>query len=195
MADIVGLRRLSPYEELLGAGYLALHPHVRTAHQAPLVATGTMDVVHGGHPLTPLFVRAMKLPSQGASLPVTLRVAFERRSTGGNDTSPEAVLVWQRQIGKTGLETRQCARHQRLIEKSGAGSVEFVLHADPYGGLRYEHAASRFLRVRLPRAFSPRVNALVSPTPDGWNVDVRVEWRGHLICRYGGTMRVVDERP
>jgi hypothetical protein len=49
----------SPYEVILADSYAALHPMVRLAHQAPLHAVGSFDVVHGRHPLTPLLHRAL----------------------------------------------------------------------------------------------------------------------------------------
>ena len=63
------------------------------------------------------------------------------------------------------------------------------------GCLLYEHAALRFLFLRVPPAVAPRVTARVSPDPEGWHVDVRVEWRGHLICSYGGRMRLSQTAP
>jgi uncharacterized protein DUF4166 len=153
-----------------------------------------VEVVHGRHPLTPFFVSAMKLPSRGDALPVRLRIGSDPSARERNPSRDAVILFWRRQMGSTGLDTRQYARHQRLVEESGPGSVEFVLHADADGSLRYEHAASCFLRLRLPRVISPRVSARVSPTHDGWSVDVVVEWRGHLICRYRGSMRLVDQR-
>jgi hypothetical protein len=44
----------------------------------------------------------------------------------------------------------------------------------------------------VPSLLSPSVRARVSPDPQGWQVEVTVEWRGHLICRYGGTMQPLE---
>ena len=177
--------RASPYEATLGERFLALHPHVRRAHQAPLSAEGAMDVVHGQHVLTPLLVRMMKLPSQGKSLPVVLQVTNEP-GTGGRPRT----MSWRRQIGSTVLNTRQFARAGRLVEETGAGAVEFALQVDSSGGLHYADVASRVLALRLPRFLAPRVRAQVSPTSSGWRVEVVVEWRGHLVCQYGGAMHL-----
>jgi len=49
--------------------------------------------------------------------------------------------------------------------------------------------------VPLPSRLAPRVRGRVSPIPDGWCVEVVVEWRGHLICRYGGPMRPIAALP
>jgi len=152
------------------------------AHEAPLMATGAVDVVHGAHPLTPLIVRAMKLPAPGAQ-PVMLHVAMA-------PASPAATMAWTRRIGGTSLDTRQYARQGRLVERNGPGTVEFVLRVDD-GALLYEPAGCRFLGVPLPCPLAPRVRARVAPAVVGWRVEVVVEWRGHLICRYGGAMQPV----
>jgi hypothetical protein len=158
------------------------------AHEAPLVATGALDVVHGAHPFTPLIVRAMKLPAAG-SQPVMLHVALASDAPGAS-TATAATMTWTRRIGITSLDTRQYARQGRLVERSGRGAVEFVLRVDD-GALLYEQARCRFLDVPLPRPLAPRVRARVAPAAVGWHVEVAVEWRGHLMCRYGGAMQPV----
>ena len=100
-------------------------------------------------------------------------------------------MSWRRQIGATVLDTRQFSRAGRLVEQSGPGCVEFALRTEDDGSLRYETVACRFLRVRVPRWLSPLVRAQVCPTTTGWRVEVEVEWRGQLICRYGGPMQPV----
>jgi hypothetical protein len=178
----------SPYQELLGTAYDALASAVRIAHEAPLSADGAMEVAHGRHFLTPLLVRIMQLPAAGKNVPVVLHVTNETR----NGQQGSATMSWRRQIGATVLDTRQFARDERLVEQSGPGCVEFALRTGDDGSLRYEAVACRFLRVRLPRWLSPHVRAQVCPTTTGWRVEVVVEWRGQLICRYGGPMRPVS---
>ena len=65
---------MSPYHELLGEAFDTLHPNVRRAHEAPLNAEGTFDVVHGTHRVTRMLVALMKLPAAGSRVPVALRV-------------------------------------------------------------------------------------------------------------------------
>ena len=79
-----------------------------------------------------------------------------------------------------------------ITTRCRSGRLVFSLRA-ANGCLLYEHAALRFLFVRVPPVLSPRVRARVSPGPEGWHVDVRVEWHGHLICWYGGRMRPSQE--
>jgi hypothetical protein len=176
----------SPYQDLLRETYDALSPAVRIAHEAPLAAEGAMDVVHGDRFLTPLLVLLMKLPAQGTQLPVILHVS--NASTGGHGGA--VAMVWRRQIGATVLDTRQFVRAGRLIEQSGPGSVEFTLRVADHGSLQYDSTRCRFLGVPLPRLFAPRVRAQVSASDNGWHVAVKVHWRGHLVCRYGGGMRL-----
>ena len=97
-------------------------------------------------------------------------------------------MRWQRRIGQMPLSTRQYAHRGFLIEADGLGRVAFSLRAAS-GCLLYEHAWLRFLFLRIPAVLAPRVRARVSPDPQGWHVEVIVEWRGHLICRYWGTMQ------
>jgi hypothetical protein len=169
---------------LLGDVYDTLHPSVRAAHEAPLVAEGVFDVVHGSHLLVPVLVWIMKLPARGTSVPVHLQVVYESATRGVR--SPD--MRWTRRIGRSRLETRQYAEDDSLVEKSGAGCVVFVLHAAD-GSLNYERLSTRFMGLRVPSPFSPRIHACVSPDPAGWHVDVTVHWRNHLVCRYWGRMR------
>jgi hypothetical protein len=129
----------------------------------------------------------MNLPAAGDSRAVSLRVTIDDSPIARSG----ATMTWMRQIGGTRLDTCQFARHGHLVEEAGPGSVEFRLHVDEDGSLVYESARCRFLRIPVPRVFAPQVRASVGPTSAGWRVDVVVEWRGHLICSYGGLMQPV----
>ena len=176
---------------MLGPAYAALAPAVRIAHEAPLAAEGAMDVVHGNHVLTSLLVRIMKLPATGTDVAVVLQVANEPHTGPG----ARSTMVWRRQIGATVLDTRQFARHGRLVEQSGPGTVEFMLDVACDGSLRYESVTCRFLGVSLPRFLAPRVRAQVAPNGSGWHVEVTAQWCGRLVCRYGGAMRATFAKP
>lgn len=170
--------RSTPYHAILGEAFETLHPNVRRAHEAPLTAEGTFDVVHGTHRFTRILVALMKLPAAGRQMPVTLSVAEAGPFT----------LRWERKFGQTPLCTHQHAHQGYLVEAMGPGRMVFSLRVAD-GCLFYDYAAVRFLFVRVPTVLSPRVGVRVSPEPEGWHVDVRVEWHGHLICEYGGRMR------
>jgi hypothetical protein len=175
---------VTPYESILGEAFNRLHSNVRTAHVAPLTADGVFDVVHGTHWATHVLVALMKLPAAGIRVPVALSVDVVPART----SSRPLILRWKRRIGGTSLSTRQRAHRGFLIEEHGLGRIVFSLRA-VNGCLLYEHASLRLLFLRLPHVLCPRVRACVSPEPQGWPVDVTVEWRGHLICRYRGTMQ------
>ena len=167
----------SPYEALLGEAFASLDAHVRRAHLPPLHAEGTMDVVHGAGWLTRPLIWLMKLPAAGRNQPARLDVAAD---------GPE--VVWTRRIGGAVLRTRERARGSRLEERSGLGSISFDLAVDD-GALLYRQSSIYFAGLPLPALLSPRVGAVVSPITDGWRVVVTVEWRGRILCRYGGAMR------
>ena len=115
---------VSPYRALLGDDYDTLHPNVRAAHEAPLVAEGVFDVVHGSHLVVPVLIWIMKLPASGRSVPVHLQVVDEAAAPGARSLG----MRWSRRIGRSILETHQFAQDDFLVEQSGAGSVVFVLH-------------------------------------------------------------------
>jgi len=137
-----------------------------------------MSVDRGTHPLTPLIAKMLKLPAAGAAQPVELSVGA---TTDGG-------LVWARQIGYSRLETRQVCKGRRLVETNGVGSLAFDLIADK-GTLLYRQVSMQCAGLPLPVAIAPRVEASVSPAESGWEVTVIVTWRGHLLCRYTGSMR------
>lgn len=175
------------YDELLGPAFAALHPHVRDAHRSPLDAKGTIDVVHGSHWLTRLLVGLFSLPAAGSAQPTVVRVADEVSAAGHRQ------MRWSRLIGHSELQTRQSARRGLLVEQNGRGAVEFALREEQ-GALVYDQRSMRLLQIPLWSPLSPRIHARVSPAAVGWHVDVRVEWRGHLICRYAGSMSRVETR-
>ena len=167
----------TPYEVILGASFASLHAHVQRAHRAPLRAEGMFDVEHGPGWLAPPLIWLMKLPPAGPHRPVRLNV-----------TVHGAELVWTRRIGESMLQTRQCARGSRLVERSGLGCVAFELSVED-GALLYRQSAIHVAGLPLPSLVSPRVAAVASATADGWHVVVTVTWRGRMVCRYAGSMR------
>jgi hypothetical protein len=167
----------SPYREILGDDFDQLHPHVQRAHLAPLIATGSLDVTHGSGVVAGAMRKAMHLPSAGLGQPVSLSV-----------TAVPGGIEWSRRIGSTPLKTLQTNSRGKLVERGGPGKVLFTLEVAD-GSLRYLQHSASFLGVPVPRLLSPSVAGLVSPTDDGWRVEVIVTWRGRLICQYQGEMR------
>jgi hypothetical protein len=138
-----------------------------------------MDVEHGPGWLTPSIIWLMKLPAAGPGQQVRLDVV-----THG------AELVWTRRIGRSVLQTRQCANGSRLVERSGLGRVSFDLSVES-GALLYRQSSIHVAALPLPSSLSPRVGAVVSPATEGWSVVVTVNWRGRMVCRYAGNIRAV----
>jgi hypothetical protein len=169
-------RPCSPYEVALKDGFFALDPEVQRAHLAPLVATGRFDVERGSHWIAPVLAGLLALPVAGRGQPVQLEVIAQ-----GNE------LLWTRRIGAVLLRTRQRASGPRIVERAGLGHIVFEV-AGENGALLYRQTAVYFAGIPLPRFLAPGVRARVSAAPGGWDVEVRVEWRTHLVCRYGGRM-------
>jgi len=189
-ARFSGADECSPYRQVLGDSFAALQANVRRAHEAPLRAQGVLDVEHGTHPFTALLVALLRLPAAGRGVPVTLRAALESGKSAALIASPPT-MRWVRRFGGWPLVTHQYAHRGRLVERYGPGRVHYRLCVDG-DSLVYEQESMRFLVVPAPRFLAPRIRARVSPEPDGWRVDVVVEWRGHLICRYGGIVKPME---
>ena len=87
----------------------------------------------------------------------------------------------------------RASSHEKGDSSSRAGQapLNFALHVDRNGSLQCDDVSCRFLGVSLPRFVAPRVQAKVSANSTGWHVDVTVQWRGHLVCRYAAAMRRV----
>jgi len=146
----------------------------------PLRAEGTLDVEHGPGWLTGPMIWLMKLPAAGSGQAVRLDVAKD-----GSE------LVWTRRIGGSVLRTRQyatAASGSRLVERSGLGRVSFDLTVEN-GAPLYRQSAIHVAGLRVPSSLSPRVDAVVSATEEGWRVMVTVTWRGRIVCRYAGAIR------
>ena len=167
----------SPYEAVLGEAFASLHAHVRRAHLAPLHAQGTMDVEHGRGWLVRTLVWLMKLPAAGLRQPVQLEVVAD-----GSE------LVWTRRIGRSILRTRQRASGSKLVERSGPGRISFDLAVEG-GALLYRQSSIHVAGLQVPPSLSPRVEAVVSATADGWHVAVTVTRCGQIVCRYQGIVR------
>lgn len=126
----------------------------------------------------------MNLPAAGSALPVALQVSSTVNGAG------REVMDWSRQFGTSRLRTRQSAWRGLLLERSGAGSITYAL-SEEHGSLVYAQRSMRILNLPIWSGFTPVVHALASPAAAGWQVDVTVHWRGHLICRYTGGMSFV----
>ena len=77
-------------------------------------------------------------------------------------------LVWTRHIGGSTLRTRQRASGSRLVERSGLGRISFDLAVED-GSLLYRQSSIHVLGLPVPSSLSPRVEAVVSATAEGWH--------------------------
>ena len=189
LATVTMSRTSSLYRAALGTAFDTLDSEVQRAHLAPLAATGTFDVEHGSAWFAPLLARLLKLPAAGRAQPVSLDVRAE-----GDE------LHWTRRIGAVRLSTRQHAAGTQIVERAGIGTLVFALAVEN-GALVYTQVSFSVAKVPLPARIAPQVSARVSAASpfalramaherDGWNVEVHVVWRGHLVCRYWGTMAI-----
>lgn len=169
----------TPYLAILGEGFASLHPHVQAAHLVPLAAEGTMDVERGASLGARLLARFLGFPAAGLGQ----RVRLDVRPFGGE-------VEWHRSIGKSRLRTYQFAKSGYLVERNRTGMIVFKLIVRD-GALVYEQVAMKAARAIVPRGLAPTVRGLVSPTPEGWRVEVEITWRGRLVGRYSGALKAV----
>lgn len=126
--------------------------------------------------MTRTLARLLRLPSAGYGQVVHLEVTAD-----GDE------LRWTRRVGAVVLRTRQSASHRFIVERYGLGTIVFELALEG-SALVYRQASFRIAGIPVPRFLAPHVAARVSPANGGWRVEVLVEWRAHLVCRYGGRM-------
>ena len=92
--------------------------------------------------------------------------------------------VWDRTFGRQRTITRQSVVGGRMVERSGAGVLLFdVRVAD--GNVVYESVSASLFGISLPKMLAPHARGVVSPTTDGWSVEVTIEWPLlGLLCAY-----------
>jgi hypothetical protein len=132
----------------------------------PVVGVGRLDVVRGSSLISRCLGTLLRLPQQGASQP--LRVRIEEH--GGVET-------WHRLIGGRHLDSRQHRDGDLIVESAGPAELRMRLHVTddritvtPIGG------ALRIGRLRrpLPDALAPHTAATATATADGFEVDARI---------------------
>ena len=171
----------SIYRTVAGPAFDALPEVIRRAHEVPLRARGEVDVRWSARPLSRLLARVMRLPPEGAAMPLRLVV---RRSRTGR-------VVYDRSFGAFHLRTLQDAAGGLLREKAGAAEFCFRLEADE-ARLVYRTARCRLLGVPLPRWMAARTTATIEPFGEGWRAKIEVEMPGlGRICEYEARMRFI----
>ena len=154
------------YERLVGEGWRGLDGPVRRFH-AGARGRGSFEVRRGRGLFARAVARLMRLPSNGEAVPMLLSV----EPFGGGER-------WRRNFAGGEFVTVQGERAGLMTERTGPFELLFRLKAEG-GALLYEQegAALRVmsLRVRMPRALAPRVEARERADGEGVRVSVRVE--------------------
>jgi hypothetical protein len=172
----------SLYAHLLGPDWERLPERVRRLHTEGL-ARGRFTLRRGAGPLATLVGWLCRLPPAGEDVPT--RLAIRRDGAG---------LRWERAFGAHALATHQHGvAGPRLVEWHGPIGCVFHVRAEGLG-LRYEQVGTWVRlgpwRLGVPRALAPRIEALVTDTPHGMHVHVRIgaalvgpllSYEGHVL--------------
>lgn len=177
------------YERLLGGAWVELDEPVRRLHERGTGPCGEgLFAVRGGNFFARWLARLSGLPACGDAVRVCLSVT----QTEGGEAER-----WHRTFEGRVFDTLQREGEGRLLAER-AGPFELLLKLSVEGGaLVYTHAGASLrvgpLRVPLPRALAPRVDARESAADDGESVLVHVSSRAPLIglmLSYEGRLRV-----
>ena len=168
------------YQRLLGEQFGQLCPALRIFHttQPRAEAEGNVSVEGGRTRLARLVALLMGLPQSAEEVKVRLAVSCEEQSER-----------WERWFGDAALVSRQWARQGQLIESFGTVAIGFGLVVEQ-GGMRFVPQRLWWLGLPLPRAVGPRIEAMATPHPEGWSIDVSLSAPlvGRLV-RYHGILR------
>lgn len=175
------------YVQVMRDAWTALAEPVRSMHAPCSIvrAYGQLRIDRGRHPVARLVATMLRLPRSSAAAETRLTVTA--RADGEQ---------WERTFDGRRVRTRQYDPHQpELAERFGV--VEFRFALEPCNGsLLYVQRAASFvlgrIRVRIPDALAPRVEAREDPAgPNRVRVDVRVSlpFAGLLIAYHGTIQR------
>lgn len=177
------------YERLLGGAWDELDEPVRRLHERGTGPCGEgLFAVRGGNFFARGLARLFGLPARGDAVRVCLSVTQVEggASERWHRTFEGRVFDTLQREGKSGL----------LAERAGPFELLFKLTVEG-GALVYTHAGAALrvgpLRVPLPRALAPRVDARESAADDGESVLVHVSSRAPfvgLMLSYEGRLRV-----
>jgi hypothetical protein len=177
------------YERLLGEAWHELDEPVRRLHERGTGPCGEgLFAVRGGNFFARSLARLAGLPSGGEAVRVCLSV------THAEDGAAER---WHRTFEGRVFDTWQREGEGRLLAER-AGPVELLFKLSVEGGaLVYTQAGAALrvgaLRLPLPRALAPRVEARERGADDGESVHVHVSSDAPfvgLMLSYEGRLRV-----
>ncbi|HEX8687554.1 MAG TPA: DUF4166 domain-containing protein [Pyrinomonadaceae bacterium] len=185
-AETTGCAREGLYRRLVREGWDGLDAPVRRFHErggGRASARGTFAVRRGRGLAARALARLLRLPRGGEAVP--LRLSVEPLAGGGE--------LWRRAFDGREFVTVQRGRGRLLAERAGPFELLFRLAAEG-GALAYRQEGAGLcawrLRVRLPRAFAPRVEASERAC-EGGGVRVRVRVAAPLVglvVEYEGTV-------
>ena len=188
------------YERLLGEAWNELDEPVRRLHELGGGPCGEgLFAVRRGNFIARSLARLAGLPAGGEAARVRLSV------TPSEDGETE---LWQRTFEGRAFDTLQREGEGRLLAER-AGPIELLFRLSVEDGARvYRQAGAALragpLRVPLPRALAPRVEARESGADDGEGVNVYVSsgaplvgllltYEGRLSVTPGGVLTEVEE--
>ena len=179
------------YARVMGESWTRIADPIRCVHasRAIIRASGQLRVEHGRHFLARILARMLRLPRPAPAADAQLVVAAD---PGGEH--------WQRTFNGRRFETRQYESNAfELAERFGALEFRFRLDACS-GSLLYVQREAALLfgpvRLRLPAAWAPRVEAREDPAGQARiKVAVRVVLPGvGQLIAYGGIVDIEDVR-
>lgn len=180
------------YERLLGEAWKEIDEPVRRLHERGTGPCGEgLFAVRGGNFFARTLARLFGLPAGGEAVRVCLSVT---REEGG------AAERWHRTFEGRVFDTLQREGEGRLLAES-AGPFELLFRLSvERGALVYTPAGAALkvgpLRVPLPRALAPRVEARERVADDGEGVHVHVSSNAPIVglmLSYEGRLRVKVE--
>jgi len=158
IADLRGRDPGPLYARLLGASWMQLAEPVRFVHstESTVRARGRLRIAHGRGPLARVIAGLLRLPR--ASDAAETRLVVTSRADGED---------WHRTFDDRCLDTRQYQADERdLAERIGVLEFRFRLDASE-GSLLFRQVEAALVlgsvRVRLPAACAPRVDAREDP--------------------------------
>jgi Domain of unknown function (DUF4166) len=169
----------SVFRNLLGPELDQINGALREFSDQPQSAHGTLEVTHHPGRMARFFIWILKLPKAGAGQDTTIQVA-----------TAENLERWNRRIGQSRFRTRHRAVDGLLEER--AGYFRFMHRVTVVdGGINYHQVRVYFLGIRLPRLFSPIIDANAAGDESGWILDLTVSCpRCGPICHYTGRVTV-----
>lgn len=165
----------SVFRSLLGDDLDSLGGALQRFSENPNNAHGQLTVTHHPGRMARFFIWILRLPAEGTQQVTTIRV----------ECSP-TTETWNRVIGRSKFRTRHRAKGGYLEERAGPFRFLHDVSIDD-GVLRYRQAHVYLLGIKLPRVFSPIIDAEAQGDNKGWTLDLTVSCpRCGPICHYTG---------